>query len=167
VGSGDVLTILDRLQTQVLARKIERPEGTCYELAEHLRERWPLTGGGGAALASLVSDQAAKKSGDLVTDQVHQEPLGVPKAGRPIEELTEQQRRLLAACDTPRSQAELLALLGVKHRAFFSKRHLQPLIDGGLLQLTHPDQPTDPRQRYSLTPVGAEIVARQIKGTDR
>lgn len=167
VGSGDVLTILDRLQTQVLARKIECPDGPCYELAEHLRDRWPLTGSGGAALANLVSDQAAKKSTDLVTDQVEGGDAGGSKTLRPIDELTEQQRRLLAACDTPRLQTELMALLGVSHRTQFRQHHLQPLLDGGLLQAQFPDKPRHPRQRYSLTPIGAEIVARQIKGTDR
>ena len=56
-----------------------------------------------------------------------------------------------------------MALLGVTHRTQFRTFHLQPLIDGGLLQLQFPDNPRHPRQRYSLTPVGAEIVGRQIK----
>ena len=167
MGSGDVLAILDRLQTQVLARKIERPDGTCYELAEHLRERWPLTGSGRPASANLVTDQAIKESASLVTDQVDKQRDASPKTPRLIEELTEQQRRLLAACDTPRRQTELMALLGVRHRTQFRQYHLQPLLDGGLLQAQFPDSPRHPRQRYSLTPVGAEIVARQIKGIDR
>ena len=99
----------------------------------------------------------------LVTDQAEAPGDGGRRVSRPIDELTDQQRLLLAACDTPRRQTELMALLGVTHRTQFRRFHLQPLIDGGLLQLQFPAIPRHPRQRYSLTPAGAAIVGRQIK----
>jgi ATP-dependent DNA helicase RecG len=163
MGSADALAILGRLETQVLARKIDRPEGACYELAEHLRERWPFSGVGKVPPASLVTDQVQTNVENLVTDQVPAQGDGGRRAPRPIDELTDQQRQILAACDTPRRQTELMVLLGVTHRTQFRNFHLQPLIDGGLLELLFPDSPRHPRQRYSLTPVGAAIVGRQIK----
>ncbi len=163
MGSADALAVLGRLETQVLAKRIERPGGACYELVEHLRERWPLSGASKGTLADLVSDQAPIGVENLVTDQADGRSDGGRRASRPIDELTEQQRQLLAACDTPRRQTELMALLGVTHRTQFRSFHLQPLIDGGLLQLQFPGSPRHPRQRYSLTPAGAAIVGRQIK----
>jgi ATP-dependent DNA helicase RecG len=163
MGSADTLAVLDRLETQVLASRIERSDGACYELAEHLRDRWPLSGAAKATPGNLVTDQAAKDSESLVTDQARSRGDGGRRASRPVDELTAQQRQLLAACDTPRRQTELMALLGVTHRTQFRTFHLQPLIDGGLLQPQFPDNPRHPRQRYSLTPVGAEIVGRQLK----
>jgi len=163
MGTADALAVLGRLETQVLARRVERPDGACYELASHLRDRWPLSGATKDASRSLVTDQAPKKVENLVSDQVLGRGDGGRRVPRPIEDLTDQQRQLLAACDTPRRQTELMALLGVTHRTQFRTFHLQPLIDGGLLQPQFPDSPRHPRQRYSLTPVGAEIVGRQIK----
>ena len=163
MGSADALAVLGRLETQVLAKRIERPGGACYELAEHLRERWPLPGATKGTLANLVTDQAPLVVDSLVTDQAEAPGDGGRRVSRPIDELTDQQRLLLAACDTPRRQTELMALLGVTHRTQFRSFHLQPLIDGGLLQLQFPAIPRHPRQRYSLTPAGAAIVGRQIK----
>ena len=163
MGSADALAVVGRLETQVLARKVERAGGACYELADHLRERWPLDGVSKATPESLVSDQAPLTVDNLVSDQVQTRREDSRRVSRPIEELTDQQHRLLAACDTPRRQTELMALLGLTHRTQFRTFHLQPLIDGGLLQLQFPDRPRHPRQRYSLTPAGAAIVGRQIK----
>ena len=69
MGSADALAVLGRLETQVLAKRIERPGGACYELAEHLRERWPLSGATKETLANLVTDQAPMDVDSLVTDQ--------------------------------------------------------------------------------------------------
>lgn len=167
LGTADTLAVLGRLETQVLATRIERPSGACYELAGHLRDRWPLSGAGKAPPgSSLVTDQASKNGKSLVTDQAHSPADDRCPVARPIQDLTPQQRQLLAACDTPRRQTELMALLGVTHRTQFRTFHLQPLIDGGLLQPLFPDSPRHPKQRYSLTPVGAEIVGRQLKAEE-
>jgi ATP-dependent DNA helicase RecG len=163
MGSADTLAVVGRLETQILAKKVEKAEGVCYELADHLRERWPLDGVGKAAPESLVSDQVPVTGENLVSDQAHTGRENGRRVSRPIEGLTDQQRQLLAACDTPRRQTELMALLGLTHRTQFRAFHLQPLIDGGLLQLQFPDSPRHPRQGYSLTPAGAAIVGRQIK----
>ena len=167
LGTADTLAVLGRLETQVLATRVEQADGTCYELAGHLRDRWPLSGVATAApKRSLVTDQGAQNPTNLVTDQARPQGDGGRRAARPISELTAQQRRLLAACDTPRRQTELMSLLGVTHRTQFRTYHLQPLIDGGLLQPLFPDNPRHPRQRYSLTPVGAEIVGRELKAEE-
>lgn len=167
MGSADAMGVLDRLAVQVLARKVERQDGVYFELAEHLRDRWPLAGVAKATPeTNLVTDHAAESTESLVTDQAHQQGDGGRRPARPIQKLTAQQRQLLAACDTPRRQTELMAILGVTHRTQFRTFHLQPLIDGGLLQPQFPDNPRHPRQRYSLTPVGAEIIGRQLRAEE-
>jgi ATP-dependent DNA helicase RecG len=167
MGTADTLAVLARLETQVLASRIERSDGACYELAQHLRDRWPIPGTARTIPGSgLVTDQAAKNSGSLVSDQARGREDGGRRVPRPVDELTQQQRQLLAACDTPRRQTELMELLGVTHRTQFRTFHLQPLIDGGLLQLQFPDSPRHPRQRYTLTPFGAAIVGRQLKAEE-
>lgn len=162
MGSAETLAVLGRLETQVLAKRVERLGGACYELIEHLRERWPILGATKGTSANLVTDQVATDGESLVNEQANARGDVGRRACRPIDQLTEQQRQLLLACDTPRRQTELMSLLGVKHRTQFRTFHLQPLIDGGLLQLLFPESPRHPRQRYSLTPVGAALVGRHI-----
>jgi len=171
-GGYLVFGVAGRLILQVLARRVESPRGIAFELAEHLRERWPLSGRPtagavetGAGATSLVTDQAPRPGASLVTDQVP----GIPdaKGGTlprpPIVALTDEQRKLLSACDTPRPQKELMELLGMSHRTHFRQFHLQPLLDAGLLQLQYPESPRHPRQRYVLTSIGAQLVGRSLK----
>jgi ATP-dependent DNA helicase RecG len=171
LAGAEVDAVLDRLILQVLARRVEGPRGTAFELAEHLRGRWPLPGrpgttpvDAGSTATNLVTDQAPRSGADLVTDQAPGTPDARNKTlQRPlIAALTEQQRMLLSACDTPRPQRELMELLKVSHRAHFREFHLQPLLSAGLLQLQYPDSPRHPRQRYVLTEIGAQIVQRSI-----
>ncbi|MFZ4616717.1 MAG: Fic family protein [Rectinemataceae bacterium] len=42
--------------------------------------------------------------------------------------------------------------LGLKHREHFRLDILQPLIEGGLLDLTIPDKPKSPKQNYVTRP---------------
>lgn len=42
----------------------------------------------------------------------------------------------------------MMQYLGLSHRTYFRKTFLQPLIDSGKLELTFPDKPKSPKQRY-------------------
>ena len=55
--------------------------------------------------------------------------------------------------------------LGMVNRGYFKKRHIDPLLQGGVLHMTRPDQPNHPNQAYVLTEAGVAIKARHIKGT--
>ena len=64
-------------------------------------------------------------------------------------------------CDVPRSVAGMLGKLGLTHRTFFRRNHLEPLVRSGVLRVTHPDQPNHPGQAYVLTEDGAKLKARR------
>lgn len=49
---------------------------------------------------------------------------------------------------------ELLNRLGLKHRPSFRKNYLQPALAGGWIEMTEPDSPNSPTQRYRLTEKG-------------
>lgn len=74
--------------------------------------------------------------------------------------LTARQRAILAACDVPRSLAELLERAGVSHRSHFRRKHLKPLLEAGLVRMTNPGNPRAPNQRYALTDAGAALKGR-------
>ena len=98
----------------------------------------------------LDTDQEGWPMADLVTDQASP--------------LSDQQRRVIAACDTPRSLAELMALAGLTHRSFFRNRHLRPLLDANIVRMTNPDSPNAANQRYVLTESGMALKASHLEG---
>ena len=151
--------------------------GTRYGLPERLR------GGLGASMpGQSVSDQVSDGSRDLVTDHVGQRPErnmvsqrdlvtdhvgGVPGRNmvtdHVIRKLTEQQQRIVAACVLPRSLPELMERAGVKHRTYFRRTHLMPLVQGGIVTMTNPDNPRAVNQRYILTEAGIALRAARIR----
>jgi len=55
---------------------------------------------------------------------------------------------ILEFCKEPRSRKEIQEFLGLKDRSYFANSILKPLIKGNLLNLTMPDKPTSPNQKY-------------------
>lgn len=78
-----------------------------------------------------VTMQATNQANDQVSDQVDEEI-----------------RILLEFCKTPRKMVEIQEFMNYKHKTYFRRKILNPLIKGGLLKLTIPDKPTSPNQRY-------------------
>jgi ATP-dependent DNA helicase RecG len=140
--------ILEKLAVQALLTVA--PSGSHWLVAEHLRERFAQLGKP-AAEPSLVTDQAGKQPTSLVSDQA-------PTKRTPLSGLTETQTRILELCAAPRGIADLLENIKVTNRTFFRRTHLNPLIEGGILQLRYPDNPRHPRQAYLLTEAGLRLL---------
>jgi fido (protein-threonine AMPylation protein) len=58
--------------------------------------------------------------------------------------------------------AEIMEGLGMSHRGTFRKNYLDPAIEVGYVEMTQPDSPRSPTQKYRLTPIGEEM-AQKIK----
>ena len=133
--------------------------------AEDLRatvERRQAVGTGGERAADRGGDErpADPPRADMDSDhgdQVRAETEGDQAAPR----LTARQRGIMAACDVPRSLAELLERAGVSHRSHFRRKHLKPLLEAGLVRMTNPANPRAPNQKYVLTEVGTALKVDQ------
>ena len=55
---------------------------------------------------------------------------------------------ILDFCTTPRSMTEILEHLNLKHRYNVKHRYLDPLIEGGFLEMTIPEKPNSRSQKY-------------------
>ncbi len=143
----DAQAVLDRLLVQVLVKEVTPGNKTHVQLAEHLVERLASPA---APQGNLVTDQPPVPQGNLVTDQ-------------PLTALTEMQRKILGMCDVYRSQADLMRKLGLTHRTYFRRRHLEPLLAGGVLQQKFPEQPNHPQQAYVVTPAGLALIQQTEK----
>lgn len=59
------------------------------------------------------------------------------------------------------SVKEIMGLLQLKNRSYFSKEYLKPAIETGLLESIYPEQPKHPKQKYRLTDKGKDLLKRQ------
>ena len=177
-GAG-VQAVLDRLAIQALISPLEGAETPVFVLAEHLAERLGRTDRAddlvGAGTPGLVTDQARSGQEDLSTAQAGSDSaslftaqadrtpgsLFTPQAG-PLTELSANQRKIIEICDIPRSLTAIMNALGVAGRGYFKRRHLDPLLRGGVLRMTHPDQPKHPNQAYVLTDAGAKLKSGDV-----
>lgn len=76
---------------------------------------------------------------------------GVPKGrGRVSDKL----QRLLDILKGPMSVREMMAALGFGSRDKFLKNYLSPALKSGLIEMTQPDSPKSPTQRYRRTKGG-------------
>jgi ATP-dependent DNA helicase RecG len=141
--------LVNRLIVQALV-VAEGETGSLFSLAEHLRPRFHPAAhpqqnqqviGGGEPTAQ-ATEQAGSERSQLVQSLV---------------KLSAVQWQIVGFTDTPRSATELLNHVGLKQRAFFKRQHLEPLLAGGILQMTVPDKPTSPSQRYVLTEAGVKL----------
>jgi fido (protein-threonine AMPylation protein) len=56
--------------------------------------------------------------------------------------------------------AEIMAGLGMSHRGTFRKNYLDPAIEAGYVEMTQPDSPRSPTQKYRLTHLGGGVAGR-------
>jgi ATP-dependent DNA helicase RecG len=70
--------------------------------------------------------------------------------------LSPEQREALRNCKKTRSLSELSEILKRSNRTKLKQAVLTPLLDAGLLAMTHPEKPNSPKQKYVITPLGDE-----------
>ena len=61
---------------------------------------------------------------------------------------------LTAVSERDMSRSELLAGLGLTNETRNARRHLDPLLEAGLIEWTVPDRPNSRLQRYRITDAG-------------
>jgi Fic family protein len=72
---------------------------------------------------------------------------------------SDQVMRLLRALrKSQRSTSDLMIELGLVHRPTFRKNYLHPALKAGLIEMTQPDTPRAPNQKYRLTVRGKRLA---------
>jgi ATP-dependent DNA helicase RecG len=72
--------------------------------------------------------------------------------------LSRHQAEVLEIAAVERSLQELMVPTGRTDRTKFRNQVLRPLLDAGLLELTIPDKPRSPQQRYRTTAAGRALL---------
>ena len=70
------------------------------------------------------------------------------------DEVEDKVKKLVACLEGKLSTSELMNLLSLEGRRNFVQNYLQPAIEAGFVEMTQPDSPKSPTQKYRLTPKG-------------
>lgn len=74
--------------------------------------------------------------------------------------LSRDQAQILEITEEERTLPELMAPSGRTNRTKFRDQVLAPLLEAGLVEMTIPDKPKSPKQRYRITEAGRKALAR-------
>ena len=88
-------------------------------------------------------------------------PLSYQVAER-VAEASQLYHRLVLVVGPARSgktAGELQAAVGLSHRVHFINAYLNPALAEGLIEMTIPDKPRSPNQRYRLTDKGRALLS--------
>jgi predicted HTH transcriptional regulator len=80
-------------------------------------------------------------------------------------EVTPEVRKLISAMDGEHSRAEIQEMMGLKDAEHFRKSYLNPAVEAGLVELTIPEKPRSPSQRYRLADKGRR-VKKMLEGKE-
>lgn len=75
----------------------------------------------------------------------------------------DEMEKLFVALQQPRSMSELKELYGWRNTTKFKTKYITPLIDEELVEMSQPDKPTSPNQRYFLTEKGRSLLANESR----
>jgi fido (protein-threonine AMPylation protein) len=153
---------LARLWHSELIRKW-RPSLAFLDLEECVSRNKP------AYLAALERSDRQKNASTfvlymmrLIAEELSRRIAATPRAARrpdAPERLSDYMERLLLVFGgRTLSGAEVMNGLRMSHRGTFRKNYLDPAIETGFVEMTQPDAPRSPTQRYRLTRLGKEAA---------
>ncbi len=171
LSSANARAVLDRLAVQGLISPLGDADTSTFGIAEHLKSQLGGTDQGGEQVdpgsVSLVTEQVQRGHDSLSTAQAGSDPVAMSTAHAGLlTEISTVQGKIIGLCDTPRRLVEIMDTLNMANRGYFKKRHLDPLLAGGVLRMTHPDRPKHPNQAYVLTEAGVELKRRRLHGPE-
>ncbi len=136
-GSG-FRRILDEAEKQNLPEPVLEEIGMKVRFTVFLAEK----------ISPGIKREAVEETEDQVAEQV-------------TEQVTEQVQRLLICLkEKPSGARDAMQCLGLSHRPTFLYDYLKPAIQAGFVQMTQPDSPKSPTQKYRLTEKGKRRLER-------
>ncbi len=119
------------------------PEPVIEEIANRVRFTVKLP-----EILPLTRKQS-RKSAEQVSEQV---------TGQVTQQVTQQVMKLVNSLTGEMTRAELMEAVGLKDRVSFSTNYLEAAIIANLVEMTQPDSPRSPTQKYRLTELGRQFL---------
>ena len=86
----------------------------------------------------------------------------VPDNHRTSTEQAPNKYKILLYCHEPRGLGDIMKHLKLKHRPTVKYSYIDPLIKEKLLEMTDPDKPNSPKQKYRTTDKGKRMVEKGL-----
>lgn len=106
---------------------------------------------------SIIYRPVPKKIKEQATDQV---PIMYRLS---TDQVTDQVKTLILAMELEYSRSELMKTLNLKHGQTFRDNYLNPALKEEFIEMTQPDSPKSPTQKYRLTTKGKALKEQLIK----
>ena len=98
-----------------------------------------------AQVTAQVTAQATEQVSEQVSDQACDQASG--QVAKHVER-NDRFAKILIYCRVPRSLKEIIDFIGMKHRTYFRREILNPLIKAKRIKMTIPEKPRSPKQKY-------------------
>jgi len=105
-----------------------------------------------------VSDRANDRVNDIVSDRVNDIVSDIVN-----DKVGDKVRKVLEGCLVSLLRENVLNVINLKNHPGNYNRYIKPLIETGWLEMTDPDNPTNPNQKYRTTERGKilmQIISR-------
>ena len=123
-----------------------------------LIEKW----GRGTLMIAELMVAAGQQPPELVSESGFVRVTFLRPDRKATEQVTEQVMRLVHCLQNkPLGTREAMLLLGIQHRPTFLYQYLQPAIEADLVEMTQPESPKSPSQKYRLTAKAAGQVEKR------
>lgn len=99
-------------------------------------------------LSTSVSGQATGQATGQASGQA---------SGQATGQVVETIKRVILVLENEMKSAEIQEVLQLKHREYFRENYLDPALNEGYVEMTFPDTPKHPNQKYRLTAKGLEL----------
>ena len=87
-------------------------------------------------------------------------PQAAPQA---TPQVTPQVEKLLGVPQGEMSREQIMNALALKDRKYVTKDYLRPAVEAGVIEMTSPDKPRSPLQKYRLTAKGLETLKKKTE----
>lgn len=65
---------------------------------------------------------------------------------------------MLTVCTGEHTRQELKEMLGLKNNEHFRKSYIKQGLEAGFIEMTQPDSPKSPTQKYRITRMGRKLL---------
>ncbi len=81
----------------------------------------------------------------------------VEVSGEATGEASGEVQKVVSTLEGEMKRSEIQKIIGLKHDDYFRLHYIEPSMKAGLIEMTHPDSPNHPNQKYRLTEEGIKL----------
>ena len=112
--------------------------------------------------AGLPEPEIRLDAGSWVTT-IRRKPTSGEVTPQATPQATPQVEKLLGVLQGEMSREQIMNALALKDRKYVTKDYLRPAVEAGVIEMTSPDKPRSPLQKYRLTAKGLETLKKKTE----